>query len=117
MREARVRDDLAAKEGGDTEVMTSHGRYVDVLTPSEVIEVKRAMQATAALGQVLDYAMDWPLRTPRVHLFGTAQQLAALSMQRLQILHDAHGVRLTVQEVEEEEEGVEEEEEGVAYLS
>jgi hypothetical protein len=101
MREARVRDALKAKEGGNTEVKTSHGRYVDVLTSTEVIEVKCARHATAALGQVLDYALDWPLRTPRVHLFGTARELAALSMQRLHLLHGAHGVRLTVQEVED----------------
>lgn len=71
--EAAVRDHLAQQETGQVEVTCDHGR-VDVLTRSEVIEVKRGSRYLHALGQVLRYAESFPEHRKRVHLILEADQ-------------------------------------------
>ncbi|MEN9214756.1 MAG: hypothetical protein Q6K18_05890 [Gloeomargarita sp. DG_1_5_bins_55] len=72
--EALVRDRLAQSiPGSQTEVATPWGR-IDILTPTEVIEVKRAGQWKQAIGQVKIYLQAYPNRQPRIHLFGTIKQ-------------------------------------------
>jgi hypothetical protein len=44
--------------------------FVDVVTPHEIIEVKRAQLWKGGLGQVLVYSKDFPGLSPRLHLFG-----------------------------------------------
>ena len=89
--EARVRDRIAgATPGSRVEVPCSAG-VVDIVTPREIIEVKRAPLWKAAMGQVLAYSTDFPDRKPRVHLFGPDVEhfrLAAVTCERF-------GVRLT----------------------
>jgi hypothetical protein len=69
--EAIVRDRLAKKLNGEKEVVTPSGN-IDVLTSSEVIEVKIVKDWKAALGQVLAYGYYYPSHSRRIHLFGTA---------------------------------------------
>jgi hypothetical protein len=67
--EKRVRDRIAASiPGSRTEVACSSG-FVDIVTPTEIIEVKRASLWKAALGQVLAYGQDFPDKKLRVHLY------------------------------------------------
>ena len=70
--EAQIRDLLAVEENGTTEVVCPTGR-VDVVTATELIEVKKVSDYKHAVGQVLAYHnCDFPLfrgKTPRVHLF------------------------------------------------
>jgi predicted house-cleaning noncanonical NTP pyrophosphatase (MazG superfamily) len=68
--EAEYRDRLAAKLGGETEVFTPVGR-IDILTQSEVIEVKIAKNWKSALGQVKSYGKFYPKHRLRIHLFGS----------------------------------------------
>eukprot|EP00873_Tetraselmis_striata_P043945 jgi/Tetstr1/464209/TSEL_009014.t1 len=97
--EARVRDRIAAATPGSrTEVPCSSG-VVDILTPREIVEVKRAALWKAAMGQVLAYSSDFPGRRPRVHLFGPDVEhfrLAAVTCERF-------GVRLTATDGDGEE--------------
>lgn len=68
--EAQVRNHLAQSiPGSQTEVITEFGR-IDILTPTEVIEVKRATQWKQAIGQVEIYLQAYPNHRPRIHLFG-----------------------------------------------
>jgi RecB family endonuclease NucS len=68
--EAQVRNHLAQSiPGSQTEVTTEFGR-IDILTPTEVIEVKRATQWKQAIGQVEIYLHAYPNHRPRIHLFG-----------------------------------------------
>lgn len=53
------------------EASTEAGR-IDILTTTEVIEVKWIKQWKAALGQVLVYTHYYPERQPRIHLYGSA---------------------------------------------
>lgn len=89
--ESKVRDVLAARiHGSRTEIPCSAG-IVDIVTPKEIIEVKRAPLWKAAMGQALAYSQDFPDKTPRVHLFGPEAEhfrLAAVTCERF-------GVRLT----------------------
>lgn len=86
-----MRDVLASRiPGARVEVPCSAG-FADIVTPAEVIEVKRAPLWKAALGQVLAYSPDFPGRKPRVHLFGPGLEhfrLAAVTCERF-------GVRVT----------------------
>jgi hypothetical protein len=67
--EAQVRDTLATKlMGARTEVRCEYG-VVDILTDSEVIEVKVCHKWKHALGQCLSYGLCFPGETRRVHLF------------------------------------------------
>jgi hypothetical protein len=43
---------------------------IDLLTPSEIIEVKTAKDWKGALGQVLVYGTQYPSHQKRIHLFG-----------------------------------------------
>ncbi|MHC5722066.1 MAG: hypothetical protein ACYTX0_61135, partial [Nostoc sp.] len=61
----RLQDEL----GGQLEVVTAVGR-IDLLTETEVIEVKQVSDWKSALGQILTYSAFFPEHTKRIHLFG-----------------------------------------------
>lgn len=67
--EKGVRDRLHQALGGAIEVTTAFGR-IDLLTDTEVIEVKEIKSWKAALGQVLVYGSLFPEHRKRLHLFG-----------------------------------------------
>jgi len=67
-----VRDNLKSQLGGLTEVTTPAGR-IDLLTDTEIIEVKRVKDWKAGLGQVLVYSGFYPEHQKRLHLFGSAE--------------------------------------------
>lgn len=71
--EEYYRDKIAEKLRGKTEVKTLVGN-IDVLTDSEVIEVKNIRYWKSALGQVLAYSSFYPLHTRRLHLFGKTKE-------------------------------------------
>jgi len=68
VKEAFYRDKLASSiEGSVTEVRTAHGS-IDVLAPTEVIEVKRLVDWKAGVGQLNMYGMFYPNRVKRLHV-------------------------------------------------
>jgi hypothetical protein len=69
--ESNVRDKLAEALGGETEVPCKTGA-IDILTETEVIEVKKIKHWKAAIGQALVYSLEFPHHAPRIHLFGQA---------------------------------------------
>jgi hypothetical protein len=76
--ESVYRDALAAtlqnqphQQPVQCEANTEAGR-IDILTATEVIEVKWIKQWKAALGQVLVYAHYHPDKHPKIHLYGSA---------------------------------------------
>jgi hypothetical protein len=72
---------LAEKlKGSQVEVETLAGR-IDILTPKQVIEVKRVKDWKSALGQVLVYGHYYPSHQKRIHLYGETQE-SFLSMVR-----------------------------------
>ena len=57
--------------GGTREVPVPGGK-IDLLTKTQIIEVKKASKCTQALGQILVYSIFYPNHQKRVHLFGKA---------------------------------------------
>jgi len=68
-RERQILDLLKLKLGGQIEVVTAVGR-IDLLTTTEVIEVKNINDWKGALGQILAYSAFFPEHSKRIHLFG-----------------------------------------------
>lgn len=66
--ESSVSDRLAVAVQGKREVRVPTGR-IDVLSATQIIEVKAARKWRGAIGQVLDYAQFYPKLEKRIHLF------------------------------------------------
>ncbi len=60
---------LQRQIGGKREIKSSLG-YIDLMTNSQVIEVKNAYRWLSALRQILCYSQDFPRLQKRIHLFG-----------------------------------------------
>jgi hypothetical protein len=71
--ESNYSNDLAKQLSGQREVKTIAGN-IDILTSSEIIEVKSVKQWKSALGQILVYGSYYPSHQKRVHLYGETQQ-------------------------------------------
>lgn len=67
--EADVQIALARLTGGEREVRVETG-IIDVLTPTQVIEVKHVSEWKHAVGQVLIYSLSFPTLDKRIHLYG-----------------------------------------------
>jgi hypothetical protein len=67
-REKVVQIRLHKELGGDMEVKTPAG-FIDLLTETEVIEIKHADHWKHAVGQVMAYASFYPHHKKRIHLF------------------------------------------------
>jgi hypothetical protein len=55
---------------GQTEVNTPIGK-IDILTNTELIEVKKFKSWKAAIGQIISYGYFYPNKNRRIHLFDT----------------------------------------------
>jgi hypothetical protein len=66
--ERQIRDRLKAELDGQTEVVTAVGR-IDLLTESEVIEIKEINNWKEALGKILADSAFFPKHSKRIHLF------------------------------------------------
>jgi hypothetical protein len=67
--EKEVRNRLAKEENGQIEIQTPIG-FIDVLTDSEIIEVKDFKDWKSAIGQIMAYGIYFPKSKKRIHLFG-----------------------------------------------
>lgn len=74
--EQQVRDRLQSQLGGLIEVATPAGR-IDLLTKTEIIEVKHFSKWKSALGQVLAYSGFYPEHCKRVHLWGRKGEMVS----------------------------------------
>ncbi|MBN3899506.1 MAG: hypothetical protein HWQ41_30840 [Nostoc sp. NOS(2021)] len=78
------RDKLANEIGGETESYTPNG-LIDILTSSEIIEVKSGRNWKHALGQILVYSQHYPCLNKRIHLFGELPRYLSGIKQTCQI--------------------------------
>ena len=77
--------------GGDKEVITPVGR-IDVLTQTEVIEVKKLKHWKSALGQVLAYGHFYPNLGKRICLYGKACSDTQMTIIKI---CESQGVKVT----------------------
>ncbi|NJL55469.1 hypothetical protein HC928_09970 [bacterium] len=68
--ESYYRDKLARRLRGRTEIKAPDGGRIDILTSSEIIEVKQVKSWRGALGQIIAYGYFYPRHQKRIHLFG-----------------------------------------------
>jgi hypothetical protein len=78
--EKQIRDRLQQQLGGLVEVATPVGR-IDLLTNTEIIEVKHVSDWKSALGQILAYGAYYPEHQKRIHLFGETHSLRTVAVQ------------------------------------
>ena len=101
-REQEVRRRLTSALAAQSplqEVRCEHG-VADIITDTEVIEVKVASKYAHALGQVQAYATSFPGRRMRVHLFGTGEELTDALLVRATTLLRQHDVLLTYEVID-----------------
>lgn len=67
--EALIQNRLHEKLGGSIEVPTEAGR-IDLVTATEIIEIKEVKSWKCALGQLLVYGACYPSHQKRLYLFG-----------------------------------------------
>lgn len=89
-KESWYRDKLALTLGGQTEVQTPDGR-VDIVTPTEIIEVKTVQRWKHALGQILVYGQYYPFHRKRIHLYGEISK-----HQLMQVGQQCRGFGVTI---------------------
>ena len=94
--ELTIRNRLKAELGGEVEVITAVGR-IDLLTTTEIIEIKNINDWKEALGKLLAYEAFFPEHQKRIHLFGN-QDLAKLALA--QATCSEFGITVTFEEVQ-----------------
>jgi hypothetical protein len=67
--EMTIRDRMKEELGGAVEVLTAVGR-IDLLTDTEVIEIKNINDSKQALDKLLAYSSFFSQHSKRIHLFG-----------------------------------------------
>ena len=87
--EEEVRDRLSAKLGGEIEVETKYG-FIDIVTDTEIIEVKKASSYKHAVGQILFYSNDkrFVKHNKRIHLFNVKDSIDIDEISKLCVKYD-----------------------------
>lgn len=86
--EAWYRDKLARELEGKTEVHIDKVGRIDILTKTEIIEVKNTEGWKSAIGQIKSYGQYYPKHKMRVHLFGKLTESKLETIQRVCNLED-----------------------------
>jgi RecB family endonuclease NucS len=90
--EAWYRDKLARELGGEIEVHIGKVGRIDILTETEIIEVKNTKGWKSAIGQIKSYGQYYPKHKMRVHLFG---KLTESKLETIQRVCNLEGITLT----------------------
>lgn len=89
--EAWYRDHLVQELEGEKEVQTPVGR-IDILTKTELIELKNVKNWKSAIGQVKSYGKFYPKHRLRIHLFG---EMTESKLNNIQETCNSEGIILT----------------------
>ena len=95
--ERAVRDRLHAKLGGKVEAYTKFG-LIDLLTETELIEIKVAHRWKDAIGHIVAKSEKYPNHKKRLHLFGIQEPI----LDNIQEICDRLGIQVTFELVEKE---------------
>ena len=95
--ERAVRDRLHAKLGGKVEAYTKFG-LIDLLTDTELIEIKVAHRWKDAIGHIVAKSEKYPNHKKRLHLFGIQEPI----LDNIQDICDRLGIQVTFELVEKE---------------
>ena len=95
--ERAVRDRLQSQLGGKVEAYTKFG-LIDLLTETELIEIKVAHRWKDAIGHIIAKSEKYPNHKKRLHLFGTQEPI----LDNIQDVCDRLGIQVTFELVEKE---------------
>jgi hypothetical protein len=90
-REKGIQRRLAVKLNGETEVSTPVGS-IDLVTSTEIIEIKNVNEWKSALGQVLAYGYFFQAHRKRVYLFGKTN---VIPIRHVEDICQQYGVAVT----------------------
>lgn len=90
--EAWYRDKLAKELDGKTEIYITKVDRIDILTKTEIIEVKNSKGWKSAIGQIKSYGQYYPKHKMRVHVFG---KMTESKLETIQRVCNLEGVTLT----------------------
>ena len=95
--ERAVRDRLQSQLGGKVEAYTKFG-LIDLLTETELIEIKVAHRWKDAIGHIVAKSEKYPNHKKRLHLFGIQEPI----LDNIQDICDRLGIQVTFELVEKE---------------
>ena len=95
--ERAVRDRLHAQLGGKVEAYTKFG-LIDLLTETELIEIKVVHRWKDAIGHIVAKSEKYPNHKKRLHLFGIQEPI----LDNIQDICDRLGIQVTFELVEKE---------------
>ena len=95
--ERAVRDRLQSQLGGKVEAYTKFG-LIDLLTETELIEIKVAHRWKDAIGHIVAKSEKYPNHKKRLHLFGVQEPI----LDNIQAVCDRLGIQVTFELVEKE---------------
>ena len=95
--ERAVRDRLQSQLGGKVEAYTKFG-LIDLLTETELIEIKVAHRWKDAIGHIVAKSEKYPNHKKRLHLFGVQEPI----LDNIQEICDRLGIQVTFELVEKE---------------
>jgi hypothetical protein len=96
-----VRDRLQAELGGKVEAYTKFG-LIDLLTETELIEIKVVNRWKDAIGHILAKSEKYPNHKKRLHLFGPQEPI----IENIQEVCDRLSIRVTFELVEKVDRGL-----------
>lgn len=96
--EKDIRDHLHSILGGFKEVATESGR-IDLVTDTEIIEVKNIKGWKEAIGQILVYSEYYPNHKKRIHVFGKNLR----SLKHIEKVCDRYKISVTSEQTNEKD--------------
>ena len=93
--ERDVRDRLQAQLGGKVEAYTKYG-LIDLLTETELIEIKTIDRWKDAIGHILAKSNKYPTHAKRLHLFGPKDPI----LETIEEVCTPHSIRVTFEKVD-----------------
>lgn len=93
--ERDVRDRLQAQLGGKVEAYTKYG-LIDLLTETELIEIKTVDRWKDAIGHILAKSNKYPTHAKRLHLFGPKEPI----LETIEEVCTVHSIRVTFEKVD-----------------
>ena len=93
--ERDVRDRLQSQLGGKVEAYTKYG-LIDLLTETELIEIKTVDRWKDAVGHILAKAHKYPNHAKRLHLFSSEEPI----LETIEQVCTPHDIRVTFEKVD-----------------
>ena len=93
--ERDVRDRLQSQLGGQVEAYTRYG-LIDLLTATELIEIKTVDRWKDAVGHILAKAHRYPNHAKRLHLFSSEEPI----LETIEQVCTPHDIRVTFEKVD-----------------